>query len=539
MKKLSLLLVVSIFLTNSISNVFATETVPKWCQDYIYGNNETVLISPDGTDITYIGGKDRINWQTIRRSGITSTYEEIYSPAYTNNGKDLIYIAVKLNPSVEKQVIDENYVGEQFNDINGNPPKNEPVYKTIKTDPYITTVFVKNDIETVMTGSVFNNNGGYPMYSSNGKDILYILQDNKWKKTLYKNNLPLDVNLDKYFRIRDLILSPNGKSFAFVGYYEGVYGVYQEIFVKDGIEDTTYINYNHITFSPNGESISYTADEYESGKYWKHILVKDGVNICKDWLNCGLGIYYSPDGKSYAYIAEDIKSYDNTLYTSRLIKDGVDVSKWKYWGFMDIQFSPDSSEFVFYAYTKKSKDITTVSIKNGKEFWMGYFFNGPMNFHYSPDGKNTAFVGIKNDKITWEENVILNEKEIIKFPRKIEDNSQSIKSIYWIGFSEDSKKLFVNIFEDMSGGKYQKHLTICPVSSNDSNTLVAKTYSPQATSLSTQLVNIITSKAGGDAEKVKKLYKIVKKNLGIRATKEQNPKKKAIYEEIIELLGNK
>ena len=144
---------------------------------------------------------------------------------------------------------------------------------------------------------------GSPIYSPDGKSFVFrAIKDGKW--IIVKDW----VEMNKYDKIDSIIYSPDGKSFAFEAQKDGKW-----IIVKDWVESNKYDRISDLTYSPDGKNFAFRAEKVGSNmkmmrnkrnyKYFKY-----GEVIVKDWVesneyNKVASLKYSPDGKSFAFVA--------------------------------------------------------------------------------------------------------------------------------------------------------------------------------------------------------------------------------------------
>lgn len=358
------------------SNLFAAEIIPKECTvtltDYNNNTKEQTYTSPDGKTIIKI---DRSQYKSddivkVKFQWKTTTYGDVLTPIFLNNWKDGAFLAYK------------------------------------NTEPY-ETVFVQNGIEVVISGSLIYDANGSVVYYSDGVNMLYAIEEKDGQRKLYKNDKVLPIDINKYKYIKNLTVSSNGESVAFIAMALWD-NDYKEFPVKDGIEDKRFSNATNLTLSPDWKRMIYNAYDKSVPRY---ITVIDGTIMKTPSLVCGNEkIYFSQNSKSYICEWMDRKT-DKVA----IIKDGIDLSKWKYWGIKNVEYLSGVTSYTFLTSTYVWKNIRTVLIKDGKVI-QNTKYEEISNVQQLND-HSIAYIGVKTvAKNNQQWVVVIKWKELINLP---------------------------------------------------------------------------------------------------------------------------
>lgn len=340
------------------------------------------------------------------------------------------------------------------------------IYKWHKNGKYF---FVKNWVPISKEYEEIRND----IFLPDINNLIYIAVDSNWKEMVVKG----EIEGPKYDYIANLTVSPDKKSFAYIGGQkyskqdlikdwvilnnDGVisfsptyssdsksfsyFGVkdWRNIVIKDWVEientpDTIEkISQEFIRYIPNTHTLV-----YKKYKDWKHILMKDWVEWkLYDSINT---IYYSK-GLDVFYLVAD---WNFPFFSKKYIVKN-NIEEWKYddisW---DIVFSPDNTSYAYVAkiwgnrFTEKNGEGVyleekekLIIVKDGVE--IGKEYDSSFNPTYSPDGKSFIYSAIKN----WKNILVKDGIELdmnIDGYQKLRFNYLSNWNFYMLGYSKDN-----------------------------------------------------------------------------------------------------
>ena len=404
------------------SNIFATEIIPNWCTTTISdGNTNTYIQTYSSFD-----GKTtiRIDRSQYRHDNIvkvnfqwkTTTYADVLTPIFFNDWKDVAFLAYK------------------------------------NTEPY-ETIFVKNGIETLITWNIIYDANNSALYYSDGKNMVYGIEEKDGNKSLYKNDKALSININKYRYIKNLTLSSNGESVAFITMALDD-KEYREFPVKDGVEDRRFSNATNLILSPDGKRMIYNAYDKSVPRY---ITVVNWKVMKQSSLVCGNEkIYFSQNSKSY--ICEWM---DRKTEKVAIIKDGTDLSKWKYWDIRNVEYLSGTTSYTFFALTYVGKDIKPALIKDWKVIPMKY--EEMSNVQQLNDNKNIAYIAnktIAKNNQQWV--VVIKWKELVSLPRpNLLNYPWYIITGLTITNKNTGKDFIIEFKKEISSNQYKNWTMVC------------------------------------------------------------------------------
>ena len=259
---------------------------------------------------------------------------------------------------------------------------------------------------------------------------------------------PTNITQKIYPSIQDFQISSNSEHYIFTT--SDIKG--KSFIVKDGQEIwKEYDDVSWVSMSPDGKSFAYVAEQND-----KTFIVKDGQEIWKDYSNVSNPIF-SLDSKHLAYKAYN--SIDWIYDTFLLVKDGQEIWK-EYDNVSDPIFSPDWKSFAYRAYLNDQIDWLAYNflVKDGQEIWKEY-----KNTNTSLSADWPSFLFLTEGWIAYaileplKDNsfFIIGNKIVGQSFKNIEDFSVSKDGKHHIYFANNDWKGLIVMDEKVISDKYQ------------------------------------------------------------------------------------
>ena len=322
-----------------------------------YDINNYATYSPDWKDFAYVNS---IYWKSfiVKNWVEWKKYDSVRDLKYSQDSKDLYYTA----ESDWKSFIVKNWVEwKKYDSVTSftlSPDWKSSVYIAVQKKNW-KMIIVKDWVEWnpyhYIDPKTFT-------FSKSG--FIYVAED-WWKAILIKDWVEIR-KFDSFFI--GFAASQDNNNYAY-SYNQW----WKEILVKDWIESSKYDSISYLKYSSNN-SLAFIAE-----KNWKQLVINDWV----EWklYDDISGLEFSPDWKKLAF--EVIQNQDKRFIV-------INWVEWKKYGYINSKsfiFSPDGQSFAYVAEDGWSN--IDILIKDWIEFKTSRSID---NLIFSPDSKKLAFI---------------------------------------------------------------------------------------------------------------------------------------------------